>query len=66
MRPMGKVLLDLEGLLDEMYLDHDLQLGDVLALVYSNSVIHYPDSVEVYQDDTNPKFFYGPVDNKKK
>jgi hypothetical protein len=62
-RPLGEVLLDLEHLLDEMYLKHDLQVGDVLSLVYSNSTVHYPDSVEEYHDGTNPVFYYGPVDN---
>lgn len=66
MRPLGKVLLDLEHLLDELYIEHDLQVGDVLGLVYTNSTVHYPDSIEKYQDDTSPIFFYGPVDNKKK
>lgn len=65
-RPLGQVLLDLEHLLDEMYLHHDLQIGDVMALVYGNSIIHYPESQEVYQDGSNPIYFYGSLENKPK
>lgn len=63
-RKLGDILLDLEDILDEMYLDHDMQVGDVMALVYANSVIHYPDSIEEYNDGTNPTFKYGHRDDQ--
>ncbi len=59
-RPMGKILLDLELLIDEMCLGHDLQKGDVLALVESHIDIHNPESIEEYLDGSNPVYYYGP------
>lgn len=60
MRKMGSILLDMEKLLDEMYLEHELQLGDVLSLIYSHTVVHNPDRVEQYEEGGSPKFYYGP------
>lgn len=47
MRKLGKVLLDLEPLLDELA-DHELQMGDILALVKAHS--------EKYRLE----YYYGP------
>lgn len=58
-RPLGKVLLDLELILDEMCIEHELQLGDVLALIKIHIDIHLPDAVESYVDGGKPEFFYG-------
>lgn len=58
-RTVGDILLDLEIILDELYVDQGLQIGDVLALVYTNSVVHYPGSIEEYEDGSNPVFYYG-------
>ena len=61
MRKFGDILLDLEGLLDEMIDDHDLQLGDILNLVHGHIQIHRQDCIEVYEeDDSSPVFTYGP------
>ncbi len=58
---MGEILLDLEGLMDEMVDDQGLQTGDILALIYSHLQIHRPDAFEVYDiDGTLPTFYYGP------
>ena len=59
MRKLGKVLLDLEPLLDELA-DHELQMGDILALVKAHLEIHRPDCIEEYTDGTNPEYYYGP------
>ncbi len=64
MRKFGDVLLDLEVILDEMIDDHDIQLGDILNIVHGHIQIHRPDCIEEYEDDTNPIFFYGPVNEK--
>ena len=64
LRPLGDVLLDMEPLLDELLVDHDLQHGDVLALVYQHMVVHNPNQIEEYEDGSNPIFYYGPKESK--
>lgn len=59
MRKLGKVLLDLEPILDEMA-DHELQMGDILALVKAHLEIHRPDCIEEYTDGSHPEYYYGP------
>lgn len=59
MRKMGDILLDLEEILEEL-VDHDLQWGDILALVYSWLVIHAPGAQEKYLDNSSPNYYYGP------
>lgn len=61
LRPLGDILLDLEVILDEMVDKHELQMGDILALVQSHLIIHRPDCIEEYVDGTHPEYFYGPV-----
>jgi hypothetical protein len=60
MRKVGDILLDLEEVLDEMVDGHELQVGDILGLIYSHLIIHRPDAVEQYEDNSNPIFYYGP------
>lgn len=59
MRKIGKVLLDLEPLIDEM-VDSGLQTGDILALIHSHLQIHRPDAFEEYIDGGSPELYYGP------
>lgn len=66
MRPLGDITLDMEELLEELVDDHDLQMGEVLALVKAWLEIHRPDCIEVYEDGTNPYYFYGDKDVFKK
>lgn len=63
-RPMGKITSDLEVILEEIVDEHDLQIGEILSLVYNWLIVHRPDSREVYLDDSNPIFYYGPKENK--
>jgi hypothetical protein len=63
LRPLGDVLLDMELLLDEMLIHHDLQHGDVLALIYSHMQVHNPKQKEEYEDGTHPIYYYGPKEN---
>lgn len=65
MRRLGDIISDLELLLDEFYLEHDMQLGDVDAIVHSFSEKHYPNHVEQYEDGTNPVRLYGHIDYVK-
>lgn len=66
MRKLGAVLLDMEPLLDELAEQHDLQLGDILALVRHQLEMHNPDCIEEFMDGTKPVFFYGHQENKPK
>lgn len=61
LRPIGNVLLDLEVILDEMC-DQGLQLGDILALVFSQINVHRKDAIEEYEDGSNPILKYGHKD----
>lgn len=53
-RPLGDVALDLEPLLFELSIDHDMQHGEVLAQVYSWLKIHVPGQAEVYTKGGKP------------
>ena len=67
MRPLGEVTGDLEDLLYEMCLDHDLQRGEVLALVKNWIDVHCPEAIEEYdEDNSNPVYLYGHKDYVKK
>lgn len=66
LRPVGQVLLDMEPLLFELVQDHELQMGELLALVKCWTEIHYPDAIEEYEDDTRPVYFYGHLDELEK
>lgn len=58
-RPLGDILLDIEPLLLEAMVDHDLQHGDMLGILYSYLKSHLPGHAEVYTDDgTSPVFYY--------
>lgn len=64
-RPLGETLLDLEKILIEMSVNHDLQWGDVLNLVRGYLEVHLPDSQEEYTDGGSPHFYYGPKSDTK-
>lgn len=62
LRPVGDIMLDMETLLTELTSDHDMQMGEILALVKGWVEIHSPDSIEEYTDDSCPVYFYGHKD----
>ena len=61
-RPLGEITGDLEEVISEMIDKHELQKGEVLALVASYIDIHYPDAIEQYEDNTLPVYVYGHQD----
>jgi len=61
LRKLGDVLLDMEPLILEM-VDHGLEYGDILNLVYGYLEVHAPGAKEEYTDGTHPVFFYGCKD----
>jgi hypothetical protein len=65
-RPVGDITADLEPLLFELHMDHDMQHGEVLALINGWQKIHAPQQIEVYEDGTHPTLqvietMYGPI-----
>ena len=64
LRPLGNITADLEKLLDEMYLGHDMQLHEVLGILVQTTQTHYPESIEEYTDGTKPVLYYGHKENK--
>jgi len=60
MRKVGDIISDLENLCEELIVQHDLQRGDVLGIVYNYLTVHYPVSIEEYLDGSNPIYYYGP------
>lgn len=67
LRPLGKILLDLEELIDEAIDTHDLQHGDLLNWLYGHLKSHRDDAAEEYvMDDSNPVFLYGHKSDVKK
>jgi hypothetical protein len=63
LRPLGDITQDLEPLLFEMSLDHDLQHGEVVALVLSWLRIHVPGQREEYVAGGNPECYCGVKKN---
>lgn len=63
LRPLGHITDDMEKLLEEMVDGHDLQLGEILALVNSWVTIHRANAIESYTDGTTPVFIYTHKDN---
>jgi hypothetical protein len=62
-RPVGKIFLELEILIDELIDSHDFQWGDILWWVFGHLKIHRPDAQEGYIDGGNPEFHYGAKDD---
>lgn len=62
LRPLGSITDDLEPLLCEMVDKHFMQKGEILALINCYLDIHRPNCAEVYEDGSNPIYFYGSRD----
>jgi len=59
LRPVGDVMMDMEKLLLELHIDHDMQHGEVLYLINGWQKIHVPDQVETYVSDGSHPVLYG-------
>lgn len=64
LRPLGDITGDLEPILEELIDTHDIQCGEVMALVYNWIVVHRPGAIEEYVAGGNPVFYYGPYRSK--
>jgi len=60
MRKVGQILLDMEPLLEELVHEHELQKGELLALISRWADIH-TDSIEEYVDKSPVIEYYGSV-----
>ena len=58
-RPLGDITADIEPLIEEMCVAHDLQHGEVMALIHIHLTIHHPASREEYTSGGHPEFYYG-------
>jgi hypothetical protein len=57
---MGDVMHRVEAVVTEMIEDHDLQKGEVMALISRYIDVHFPCAIEEYEDGSNPVEYYGP------
>ena len=65
LRKVGDIMLDMEKLLLELGVDHDMQWYEILNLVRGYLEVHLPGQREKYTDGSNPEFYYGfPRRNK--
>lgn len=64
-RPAGDIMLDIEKLLFELHIDHDLQHGEVLYMINGWQKIHLPDHIETYVKDGTHPVLYGPKLKRK-
>ncbi len=60
--PMGDLTSDMEEVLHKMVTQHDMQTGEILALVERYMDIHWPSCAEPFNDGTLPVRYYGHVD----
>lgn len=59
LRRLGDITQDLEPLLQEMAIDHDMQIHEIMAIVLKYLQMHCPDSIEEFTDGTRPVHYYG-------
>ena len=64
-RRLGDITQDLEVLLLELHIDHDLQHGEVLYLINGWQKIHVPQQIETYEKDGTHPVLYGPKLRRK-
>ena len=65
LRKLGDIMFDMEELLFELHLDHDMQHGEVLYLINGWQKIHVPECIETYNKGGHP-VLYGPKPKRKK
>lgn len=67
LRRLGDITSDLEKLLLELHVDHDMQHHEVLGLIHAWQMVHVPGQVEVYtKDGSSPVYYYGPASKSPK
>lgn len=59
LRKLGDITLDLEPLLSEMAVDHEMQIGEIMAVIHAHLIIHHPGAREEYDAGGHPIYYYG-------
>lgn len=65
-RKVGDIMADMEDLLFELHVDHDMQHGEVLYLINGWQKIHVPKQIETYEDDGTHPVLYGPKKSNRR
>jgi len=65
MTKAGDLMHEVEALVAKFVEEHDMQRGEILALIDSYIVLHYPGAIEEYEDGSSPIYFYGPPESMK-
>ena len=65
LRKLGDITVDMEPLLLELCVDHELQWHEVMGLVHAYLQTHCPDSQEKYVEGGSPVYYYGPKEGIK-
>jgi hypothetical protein len=65
LRKLSNITSDLEVLIEEMIVTHDLQTGEVLNLINGYIQAHYVGANEQYEDGEHAIFYYGRKENLK-
>lgn len=66
LRRLGDITADLEPLILEMVVDHDLQYHEILGIIFQYLEVHCPGAKEVYtKDGSSPVFYYGSKERLK-
>jgi len=60
MRRVGDIMLDMEQLLLELHIQHDMQHGEVLGLINYWQLVHVPEQRQTYIKDGSHPVLYGP------
>ena len=58
--PMGDIMHEVEAIVTKMVEQHDLQKGEMMALFSQYIDVHFPGSIEEYNNGSNPVYYYGP------
>ena len=65
MTKAGDLMHEVEALVAKFVEEHDMQRGEIMALIDTYIVVHYPGAIEEYEDGSAPIYFYGPLDSMK-
>ena len=60
LRAVGKIMTDIEPLIDELAIGHEMQRHEILALVFAQLDAHHPQTLEEYEDGSEPIYKYRP------
>lgn len=65
LRRLGDITQDMEPLLLEMGVDHDMQAQEIMSQIYCYLKMHIPGCFPKYEDGTDPVYYYGHKDGIK-